>query len=130
MTSIWILLALSALSGFVAGKYFSWLALVVEGAVLAPLSVVVLQRQDFTTLPGISIIIACLAINQAAYVIAIRLKNDPNEGDTEVHLPQQRFDDVPRDGRNDDIHHKHERHQKAHFNPAQFAVPRQADLAP
>jgi hypothetical protein len=130
MSSILILVTLSALSGFVAGRYFSWPALVVAGGVLAPLSALVLQRQDFTTLPGISIIVACLAINQLAYVIAIRLKNDSGGNAEGRRLPQQGLDDVPRDDRNDDIHHEHQRHQKAHFNLAQFAVPRQADLAP
>jgi hypothetical protein len=32
----------------------------------------ILRRQDFTALPGISIIVACLPINQLAYAIAIR----------------------------------------------------------
>jgi hypothetical protein len=130
MTSIWILLALSALSGFVAGSHFSWPALAVTSALLAPLAAVVLQRQDFAALPGISIIVACLAINQLVYLIAIPLKNDQNEGGTEDHLPQKELDDVPRDDRNDDIRHQHKRHQSAQFNPTRFAVLRQADLAP
>jgi hypothetical protein len=36
---------------------------------------VVLQRQDFTALPGIFMVVAFLAINQGAYGIAIWLKN-------------------------------------------------------
>jgi hypothetical protein len=44
---------------------------------------VVLRRQDFTALPGISIIVACLAINQLAYALAIRVKNDSG-GNAEV----------------------------------------------
>jgi len=130
MTSILILLALGSLSGFVIGiSHFSWPAILAAGAVLALLSAVVLQNQGFDAFPGISVIAACLAINQAAYVIAIRLKNGPKEGDTEDHLPQQGLDDVPRDDRNDDIHHEHKRHQNDHFDFAQFADPRQADLA-
>jgi hypothetical protein len=70
MISILILLALSALSGFVLGiGYFSWPAILAAGAVLAPLSTVVLQNQDFGALSGISVIVACLTINQAAYVV-------------------------------------------------------------
>ena len=61
MISILILLTLSAVSGFVAGKYFFWPALVVLGAVPALLSAVVLQNQGFDALPGISIIVACRA---------------------------------------------------------------------
>jgi hypothetical protein len=95
--------------------------------VLAPLSALILQNQGFGALAGISTIVACLAINQLAYVIAVRLKNDPNEGG---HLPQKELDDVPRDSREDDIHHQHKRHQNAHFNLARFAVPARADLAP
>jgi hypothetical protein len=51
MSSILILLALSALSGFVLeiGR-FSWPAILAAGGVLAPLSTVVLQNQDFDTL--------------------------------------------------------------------------------
>jgi hypothetical protein len=130
MNSILILVTLSALSGIVAGRYFSWPALVVAGGVLAPLSAVVLQHQDFTAVPGISIIVACLAINQLAYAIAIRVKNDSGRNAEGRHLPQQGPDPVPSDDRNDDIHYQHQRHQKAHFNLAQFAVPGRADLAP
>jgi hypothetical protein len=50
----------------------------------------VLQRQNFTALPGI--FLACLAINRGAYVIAIWLKNMD-------YLPQQVSDDIPHDGR-------------------------------
>jgi len=128
MISILILLALSAVSGFVAGKYFFWPALGVLGAVLALLAAVVLQNLGFGAVPGISIIVACLAINQLAYVIAIWWKNDPNEENPANHLPQQGLYDVPRDDRSDDIHHQHKRHQNAHFNLAQF--PQRADLAP
>jgi hypothetical protein len=69
MGSILILLALSALLGFVLASYFSWPAILVAGAVLAPLSAFVLQNQGFGALSGISITVACLAINQAAYVV-------------------------------------------------------------
>jgi hypothetical protein len=70
MSSILILLALSALSGFVLGiDHFSRPAILAAGAVLVPLSTVVLQNQDFDALSGISVIVACLTINQAAYVV-------------------------------------------------------------
>lgn len=75
MDSILILAALSALSGVIAGNYFSWPALIVTGAGQAPVAEVVLQRQDFTALPGIFMVVAFLAINQGAYGIAIWLKN-------------------------------------------------------
>jgi hypothetical protein len=81
MSSILILLALGALSGFVLGiGYFAWPAIFVAGAVLAPLSTVVLQNQNFDGLSGISVIVACLTINQAAYVVGtIHANNGPKE---------------------------------------------------
>jgi hypothetical protein len=80
------------------------------GGLLAPLAAVVLQRQDFTALPGISVIVGCLVINQAAHVVAIWLKN----GD---YLPQKRTDDVPYNGRNDRIDREHKRHQNTQSDP-------------
>jgi hypothetical protein len=127
MISILILIALSALAGFAAGSFFRWSALVVTGAWLAPLAAFALQRQDFTAVSGISIIVACLAINQAAYVIAIRMNDD--QGGNEGHLPQQGLDDIPDDDRNDDIRGEHKRDQKTHLNLAQFAFRRRRNLA-
>jgi hypothetical protein len=65
MISTLILSALSALA-----SYFFWPAILVAGAVLAPLSAIVLQNQGFGALSGISVIIACLTINQVAYFTA------------------------------------------------------------
>jgi hypothetical protein len=73
--SIFILLAVSWLSGFIIGKSsFSWPALIVAGAVLATLGAVVFQGQGFTALPGIFTIVGGLVVNQVAYVLAIRPK--------------------------------------------------------
>jgi hypothetical protein len=84
MSSILILLALSALSGFVLASYFSWPAILVAGAVLAPLSAIVLQNQGSGALSGISVIVACLTINQVAYLIGrIRVNEGPNSGSAE-----------------------------------------------
>jgi hypothetical protein len=111
MTSILILLALSALSGFVIGKSrFAWPALVVTGAVLTPLAAVVLQWQGFAPLPGIFTIVACLVVNQVAYVLAIRL-NDDLTGRSDGASPEHHANGVPRDDRDDDIRHKDERNQ-------------------
>jgi hypothetical protein len=131
MSSILILLALSALSGFVLGiGYFSWPAILVAGAVLAPLCTVALQNQDFDALSGISVIVACLTINQAAYVVGtIRASDGPNDGSVNA-LPQQRANDEPRDSRDDDIRSEHKRQQKTQFKPAQLTNQRQADLMP
>jgi hypothetical protein len=129
MSSILILLALSAFSGFVLGiGHFSRPAILVAGAALAPLSAVVLQNQGFGALSGISITVTCLAINQAAYVVgAIRANNGPKDGS--VDLPQQPADDEPRDGRDDDIGSEHQRQQNNQFKLAQLTR-RQSDLTP
>jgi hypothetical protein len=132
MSSVLILLALSALSGFVLGSgQFSWPAILVAGAGLAPLSTVVLQNQGFGALSGISITVTCLAINQAAYVVGrIRANDGPEDGSVEDHLPQQRADDEPQDGRDDDIRRQHEQQQNSQFKLAQLTNQRQADLTP
>ena len=131
MSSVLILLALSALSGFVLGSgQFSWPAILVAGAVLAPLSAVVFQNQGFGALSGISITVTCLAINQAAYVVGrIRANDGPEDGAVE-DLPQQRADDEPQDGRDDDIRRQHEQQQNSQFKPVQLTNQRQADLTP
>jgi hypothetical protein len=115
MISISILITLSALAGFGAGSFFRWSALVVTGAWLAPLAAFALQRHDFTAVSGISIIVACLAINQAAYVIAIRLNDD--QGGNGDHLPQQGLDDIPDDDRNDEIRGEHKRDKPTSILP-------------
>jgi hypothetical protein len=87
MSSILILLALSALSGFVLASYFSWPAILVAGVVLAPLSAIVLQNQGFGALSGICVVVACLTINQVAYVIGgIRANDAQNSGSDGGHL--------------------------------------------
>jgi hypothetical protein len=130
MSSVLILLALSALSGFVLGSgQFSWPAIVVAGTVLGPLSTVASQNQGFGALSGISITVACLAINQAAYVVGgIRANDGPEDGSVVDHLLQQRADDEPHDGRDDDIRREHEQQQNSQFNLAQLTNQRQADL--
>ena len=118
MTSILILLTLSALAGFVVGKsHSSWPALIVMGAVLAPLTAAVLQWQGFAPLPGIFTIVACLVVNQLAYVLAIRLNSDLTGGSAE-NLPEQRANGVPRDDRNDDSRHSDEDKQNLQFHVA------------
>src|ERR1700730_8698149 len=66
MSAILVLLAASALLGFSLGLYFSWIAIVVSGFVVAIVSPVVLQNEGFGFLAGIAIIVACLAVNQIA----------------------------------------------------------------
>jgi hypothetical protein len=127
MSSILILLALSGLSGFVLASYFSWPAILMAGAVLAPLSAIVLHNQGFGALSGISVFVACLTINQFAYLIGrIRANEDPNSGSAEG-LPHQQADDEPRDGRDDDIRRQRNRHQNAQFDLMHPAEQQHAD---
>jgi hypothetical protein len=100
MTSIFILLALSAVLGFVLGtRRFSWHAILVAGWLLAPLSAVILQKQGFGALSGISTIVGCLIVNQVAYLIgAAGANRDPRNPEG---LPHEQADDVPRDRDND-----------------------------
>jgi hypothetical protein len=74
MDVILILLTASAIVGLVLGFYFSWIAIVASGLVLAIVSAAVLQAQGFGFFVGISIVVACLTVNQLAYLIGVRLK--------------------------------------------------------
>jgi hypothetical protein len=80
MSSILILVALSALSGFVLASYFSWPAILVAGVVLALLSAIVLQNQGFGALSGISVMVACLTVSQIAYLIGRSRADDGPSG--------------------------------------------------
>jgi hypothetical protein len=75
MNAILILLAVSSLLGLVLGLYFSWLAIGVSGLALAFLSAVVLQHEDFGSLAGIAIIVACLTVYQIACGIGVMSVN-------------------------------------------------------
>ena len=116
MISILILLALSAVSGFVLGRnHFPYHAMLAAAVVLAPLSAVILQNQGFGALSGIFTIVTCLTLNQVAYFIgAIRANRGPDD------LPHQQADDVPRDGRNDDVRRQQKREQNTQFKLAQL----------
>ena len=67
-----ILLTLSALIGFGLGR-FSWLAIATASMVLALLSALVLHMQGFSTVSGIGIIVVCLTVSQAAYLMGGQL---------------------------------------------------------
>jgi hypothetical protein len=64
-----ILFAVSLIAGF-ALERFSWRALAMSSAALGVLAAAVLQRQGLEPLPGIVIVVACLVIHQAAYLLA------------------------------------------------------------
>jgi hypothetical protein len=68
MGAVILLIALSALIGFVLGTSFSWLAIAASSIGIAVLSSAILQIQGFGALPGIAIVVACLTVNQIAYL--------------------------------------------------------------
>jgi hypothetical protein len=68
---IFVLLAVSSLSGLALGFYFSWLGIGVSGLVLAFLSAIVLRHEDFGSYAGIAIIVACLTVHQIGCLIGV-----------------------------------------------------------
>ncbi|MDR6306593.1 hypothetical protein GGQ85_004326 [Nitrobacter vulgaris] len=64
-----VLLFSSALIGAAAGLRFKVFALVPIAILIALASAAVLRKNDFGTGSGIATIIACLVVNQAAYII-------------------------------------------------------------
>jgi hypothetical protein len=73
MEVVFVLLAVSAIGGLVLGFYFSWMAILASGLVLAIVSATLLQKEGFGFLAGIAIIVVCLTVNQIAYLIGVRL---------------------------------------------------------
>jgi hypothetical protein len=104
MTAVIVLLALSALIGFALGTSFSWLAIAASSTVIAVLSSAILQIRGFGALPGIAIVVACLTVNQVAYVAgAFRRPSG---------LFQKQADKEPSQRRNNDIAGKPHQQQK------------------
>jgi hypothetical protein len=73
MDVILLLLAVSAIVGLVLGLYFSWIAIVASGLVLAIVSATVLQKEGFGFFSGISTVVVCLTVNQLAYMVGVKL---------------------------------------------------------
>jgi hypothetical protein len=89
MSAVIALLALSALIGFALGTSFSSFAIAAASIALAALSAAVLQIAGFGALSGIAIIVACLTLNQLAYVMGGVLANCRSEG---AHKSCERHD--------------------------------------
>ena len=94
MSTALILLALSAVIGLALGMLFSWPAIVASSVAIAVLSSAVLQIQGFGAIPGIAIVVACLVVNQMAYLAASLRPG---------RLFQQQAHKEPSQGRNEDI---------------------------
>jgi hypothetical protein len=104
MNAVIVLLALSALIGFALGASFSWVAIMISSAVIAATSVAALSVQDFGALSGIATIVACLSINQMAYLAGAARRSNG--------LFQKQADKEPSQRRDSDIAGKHHKEQK------------------
>jgi hypothetical protein len=129
MTAPFVLLALSAAIGLALGTSFSWFAILVPSVALAGLSAAVLQIAGFGVMPGIAIVVACLTVNQLAYVMRVTManrgsdeaKNSPERADKEsdargsTNLKQRHgeFHSVPSDNGQSNVAHKDGRKQNA-----------------
>jgi hypothetical protein len=105
MTALIVLLALSALIGFAIGTSFSWLTIATSSAGIAVLSSAILQIQGFGALPGIALVVACLTVNQMAYLAGVFGRSSG--------LFQKQADEEPSQGRNSDIAGKPSQQQEA-----------------
>jgi hypothetical protein len=112
MNAVFVLLVLSAIVGLVLGFFFSWIAILVSGLVLAVLSATVLQNEDFGFLAGIAIIVICLTVNQVSYLIGEMLARGPQDP-----LAHDRLNDDP--GENSQHHVSREQKQNEQ-PPTQF----------
>jgi hypothetical protein len=105
MSAAFILLALSALIGFALGTSFSWLAIAASSIGIAVLSSAILQIQGFGVLPGIAIVVACLTVNQMAYLAGAFGRSN--------ELFQKQADKEPGQRRNHDVAGKPDQQQEA-----------------
>jgi hypothetical protein len=67
------LFAVSAVVGLVLGFFFSWLTIAAAGVLLAVISATVLHKAGFGFFAGVVTIVACLTVNQIAYLIGMEL---------------------------------------------------------
>jgi hypothetical protein len=110
MTAVILLLALSALIGFVLGTGFSWFAIAASSIGIAFLSSAILQIQGFSWLPGIAVVVACLTVNQMAFLAGTIYRADGPFDDQADREPSQ--------GRDDEFVSKNQQKQRS---PSQLA---------
>jgi hypothetical protein len=116
MNSVLMLLALSAGVGFVLGTALTWYAILMSGAVLAILSAAVLHSAGFGAVAGIGIIVVCLIVNQAAYLLGLM---------RHTSLAPEQADEEPRAGRDDNIARENKQKQTAQSDRASKSRDRQ-----
>ena len=95
MSAVILLIALSMPIGFVLGRSFSWLAIAASIIGIAVLSSAILQVQGFGALPGIAIVVACLTVNQMAYLArAFRRSSRLFQKQADKEPSQRRHNDI------------------------------------
>ena len=105
MSAVIVLLALSAPTGFALGTSFPWLAIAASSIGLAVLSSAILQIQGIGAFPGLAIVVACLSVNQMAYLAGVFGRSSG--------LFQKHADKEPGQRRDKDIAGKPRQQQKA-----------------
>jgi hypothetical protein len=90
MKAVIILLALSAVAGFALGSC-SWFAIGISALVLAVLASAALHVQEFAALPGIALVVACLTVNQIAYLAGLFASQRSNEPMKKAGAKPSRF---------------------------------------
>jgi hypothetical protein len=74
MHAIFVLFTVSALVGLLMGLFdFSWIALAVSGVILAFISAILLRAEGLSAIVGIALIVSCLSVNQATFLIGVIL---------------------------------------------------------
>ena len=104
MGAVILLIAFSALIGFVLGTSFSWLAIAASSIGIAVLSSAILQIQGFGALPGIAIVVACLIVSQMAYLAAFLRPG---------RLFEEQADKEPSQCRNEAISYEEQQQQRS-----------------
>jgi hypothetical protein len=104
MTVVLLLLASSALIGFGLGTWFRWPAIAASSVGIAVLSSVILQIHGFETLPGLTIVVACLTVSQMGYLAAASFRQDL--------LFQAQTHKEPSPGTSNDIGRNDQEHQR------------------
>jgi hypothetical protein len=107
VNTILALLAVSALVGLVLGLYFSWIAVLVSGPILAIFSATVLQNEGIDALTGTAIIVVCLTVNQGAYWIGVTWLLAVRRA-AGASLPQDQPNDEPSESGHGDIGRQNE----------------------
>ena len=74
MDTILFLLAAGAIVGFALGLYFSWVAILASGFVLAIFASILLYGEGVGPVAGVGTIVVCLTVNQLAYLAGVMVK--------------------------------------------------------